>query len=213
MNRNWPPTASRVTNTSSVGLPCGRCVLPAQQGARRVRRPRGLAARLLILAPCSQGIRASRSPPARPSFDRRSPVEDQSRPPASRCSSQPAGGRPIPAARESMQLTACRIGPRQLLGVVAFRLGSRQLTVDGLAVAPDWRRCGMCSLLLRLVGRIARRANVSEIAVDAVAHRAPFYSRASFGPAPWVEEIQRKSRVSSPRMDPAERLTDPGRRG
>jgi len=84
-----------------------------------------------------------------------------------------------------MQLTACRIGPRQLLGVVAFRLGSRQLAVGELPVAPDWRRCGMGSLLLRLTGRIARRANVPEIAVGAVAHRAPFYSRATFGPAPW----------------------------
>jgi len=84
-----------------------------------------------------------------------------------------------------MELVVCHPGTQELLGAVRFRLGSRQLTVDGLVVADDRRRLGVGSLLLRLVDRIARRANVAEVVVDASANRISFYARAAFGPAPF----------------------------
>ena len=91
-----------------------------------------------------------------------------------------SGGRPFPDARESMELAVCRLGTQELRGFVAFRLGSRQLAVGGLVVAMECRRCGVGSLLLRLAGRIARRANVTEVVVGAVTSRVSFYARASF---------------------------------
>jgi GNAT superfamily N-acetyltransferase len=83
-----------------------------------------------------------------------------------------------------MELVVCQLGTQGLLGAVRFRLGVRQLTVDGLVVAKDRRRLGVGSLLLRLIDRIARRANVAEVVVDAVTNRVSFYARASFGSAP-----------------------------
>ena len=93
-------------------------------------------------------------------------------------------GRPFPIAPQSMELVVCQLGTQGLLGAVRFRLGARQLTVDGLVVAKDRRRLGVGSLLLRLIDRIARRANVAEVVVDAVTNRVSFYARASFGSAP-----------------------------
>ena len=100
-------------------------------------------------------------------------------------SSLSGGGRPFPDARGSMELAVCQLGTQELLGFVAFRLGSRQLSVGGLVVAMECRRCGVGSLLLRLVGRIVRRANATEVVVvGAVTSRVLFYARAPFNSAP-----------------------------